>query len=106
MIIVAFVLTVSMSVPLNDEFFIISSVDLPRNRLVLKRPTEVTVLGTLTASTEILGEHGEHIRPADLRSGDTVYAVVKTQRDGQLLLMKVRRGAMTVEQLRLRYLLR
>jgi len=78
----------------KDEFFIVSSVDLPHNRLVLKRPTETTVLATVAPN----------IRINDLRSGDTIFAVTKPQADGSLMIVSLRRGGMTVEELRRRYL--
>jgi len=102
MILAATLMAAAMNAP-PDEFFIISSVDLSRNRVVLKRPTEVSVVATISASTTVRGEHGESLHASDLRSGDTVYAVVKTQPDG-ITLISVRRGAMTLEELRRRYL--
>lgn len=104
MILAAMLMAAAMSAP-ADEFFIISSVDLSRNRVVLKRPTEVSVLATIAPSTTIRGEHGEALHPNELRSGDTIYAVVKTQPDG-VVLVNVRRGPMTLEELRRRYLFR
>ncbi|HUJ15574.1 MAG TPA: hypothetical protein VL284_17440 [Thermoanaerobaculia bacterium] len=86
----------------KDQFFIISSIDAAKSQLVLKRPTETTALATLTPSTEIRGEHGEKLGVTDLRSGDTVYAVVKDE-NGVLVLVSVRRGPMTVEELHRRY---
>jgi len=90
--ILALLLAVTMAP--KDEFFIISSVDLPHNRLVLKRPTETTVIGTVAPQ----------IRINDLRSGDTIYAVTKPQPDGSLMIVSIRRGGMTLEELRRRYL--
>src|SRR5438874_13629251 len=43
-------LLLAMAAP-SDEFFIISSVDMARSRLVLKRPTEVTVLAMVSERT-------------------------------------------------------
>jgi hypothetical protein len=102
MILAAMLMAAAMNGAPADEFFIISSVDLSRNRIVLKRPTEVSVLATITAATTIRGEHGETLRPNDLRSGDTVYAVVRMQPEG-ILLVSMRRGPMTLEELRRRY---
>ena len=104
MILAAMLMAAAMNAP-ADEFFIISSVDLSRNRVVLKRPTEVSVLATIAPATTIRGEHGETLHANDLRSGDTIYAVVKTQPDG-VILVSVRRGPMTLEELRRRYLSR
>jgi hypothetical protein len=95
--ILALLLAVTMAP--KDEFFIISSVDLPHNLLVLKRPTETTVLATVTPSTQFRGEHGEILHVNQLRSGDTVYAVMNGS-----VVVSMRRGGMTLEELRRRYL--
>jgi hypothetical protein len=87
-------LLLAMTMAPKDQFFIISSVDLPHNRLVLKRPTETTVLATVAPQ----------IRINDLRSGDTIYAVTRTQPDGSLMIVSLRRGGMTLEELHRRYL--
>ena len=104
MILAAMLMAAALNVP-PDEFFIVSSVDISRNRVVLKRPSEVSVLATITPATVIHGEHGEALHPSDLRSGDTVYAVVRTQPQG-IVLVSVRRGPMTLDELRRRYLFR
>jgi hypothetical protein len=51
----------------GDEFFIISSVDMKSQQLVLKRPTEVTELMTVDAKTQILNEEGKPITLKNLR---------------------------------------
>ena len=86
-------LLLAIAVP-ADEFFIVSSVDLPRSRLVLKRPTEVTVLAAISPQTRIVGERGEKLRPEDLRAGDTVFVVSAPSPSGQLTAISVRRGPM------------
>ena len=83
-----------------DEFFIVSSVDAAHARIVLKRPSETTVVISVPAGTTIRGEHGEPLQLPDLRSGDTVYAVVSPQ----LVASSIRRAPMTYEELRKRYL--
>src|SRR5437016_2345760 len=95
-------LLLAMAAP-SDEFFIISSVDMARSRLVLKRPTEVTVLAMVSERTQIAGERGEKLRPQDLRAGDTVYVVSAPQPNGQLMAISIRRGPMTIEELHRRY---
>lgn len=85
---------------LRDEFFIVSSVDAPHSRIVMKRPTEVTVVVSVPANAAIRGEKGETLALADLRSGDTVFAVVSPQG----IASQIRRGPMTLEELRKRYL--
>lgn len=90
--------------PPRDEFFIISSVDVSRARLVLKRPTEVTVVMQVPASTAIADEHGAMLHLANLRAGDTIYAVASAGTGGGLVATSIRRGAMTVAELHRRLL--
>ena len=85
-------LLLAMTMAPKDDFFIISSVDAPHHRLVLKRPTETTVLATT------------QVRIDDLRSGDTIYAVTRPQPDGSVVIVSMRRGGMTVDELHRRYL--
>lgn len=87
-----------------DEFFIISSVDAAHSRLVLKRPTDGTVVLIVTDKTAIRGERGESLRLANLRSGDTIYVVAAAKTNGEVTALAIRRGPMTVEQLHRRYL--
>ena len=87
----------------RDEFFIISSVNLPKHQLVLKLPTEVTMLMTVDSKTVIVGENGQKMNVGELRSGDTVYITFVTGREGENAL-KIRLGPMTVKELHQRYL--
>ena len=103
--IAALLLTVAMGIPLNEDFFIVSSVDIARSRLVVKRPTEVTVVIDVTRQTVIRAEKGESLRLSDLRAGDTIYVATKTAADGALSAMTIRRGPMTLEELHRRYLM-
>ena len=57
----------------DEQFFIISSVDLKKDQLVLKRPTEVTVLMDVNDKTVVLDEKGKPLHLKDLRAGDTVW---------------------------------
>ena len=92
-------LAVTLAAP-RDEFFIVSSVDAPRGRIVVKRPTEVTAVLTVPPTATLKGERGATLHIADLRSGDTIYAVVSPS----LIVISLRRGPMTVDELRRRYL--
>jgi hypothetical protein len=87
----------------RDEFFIISSVNLPKHQLVLKLPTEVTMLMTVDGKTDIVGENGQKMNIGELRSGDTVYITYVTSGEGESAL-KIRLGPMTVKELHQRYL--
>jgi hypothetical protein len=96
--IVAMLLAAVLTTP-RDEFFIVSSVDVAHARVVVKRPTDVTVLLSIPPSAVLRGEHGEALKLGDLRSGDTVYAVHDNG-----VASSIRRGPMTMDELRKRYL--
>jgi hypothetical protein len=85
------------------DFFIISSVDLTKKQLLLKRPTEVTEVIRVDDNTHYLDEHGKAIQLADLRAGDTIYIQSMRRAEGALAL-SIRLGPMTVEELHRRYL--
>jgi hypothetical protein len=87
----------------REEFFILSSVDAARGRIVLKRPTEVTVLMQVTAQTAYRDEQGKTLRLADLRTGDTLYVTFRQSPAGEPTALRVRLGPMTVQEMR-RYL--
>jgi hypothetical protein len=87
----------------SEEFFVISSVDLRKNQIVLKRPTEVTELVLVTQNTVYSDEDGKALRFQDLRAGDTVYVTLVERPDG-VTATRIRKGPMTVEELQRRYL--
>ena len=87
-----------------DEFFIISSVDVAKSRLILKRPTDVTVVMGVTGRTVIRGEGGESLSLVTLRAGDTIYVIATSKANGEMTAVSIRRGPMTVEELHRRYI--
>jgi|SRR6516164_651321 hypothetical protein len=87
----------------KGDFFIVSSVDLGKKQILLKRPTEVTELMRVDGDTRYLDEQGKSIRLTDLRAGDTVFITSK-QSGGSSLALAIRKGAMTLDVLRERYL--
>jgi hypothetical protein len=91
------------SAPIED-FFIVSSVDTARSTMVLKRPTEVTLTMRFTEKTRCRTEQGKPIRPTELRAGDTVFIASVPDPSGLLVATAIRRGAMTLPELRQRYL--
>lgn len=88
----------------NDEFFVISSVDKAHSALVLLRPTQITATLTITDKTQFADEKGKPIKQSDLRTGDTIFVTYATKPDGTLVAEKVRKGMMTVAEMRRRYL--
>lgn len=86
-----------------EQFFIISSVDIAKGQLLLKRPTEITELLQVNDKTRYTGRDGKAMRFADLRAGDTVY-IRSTSTPAGRLAVSVRRGPMTLEELHRRYL--
>lgn len=87
----------------GDEFFIISSVDVGKNQLLLKRPTEVTDVMRVDGATRYFDEDKKPLALADLRAGDTVYITSKPGVGGALAV-EIRKGPMTLSELRKRYL--
>ena len=87
----------------KGDFFIVSSIDLAKKQILLKRPTEVTELMRVDSETRCFEERGNTIRLADIRAGDTVY-ITSRSTEGQLVAVTIRRGPMTLDVLRERYL--
>jgi hypothetical protein len=88
----------------GEEFFIISSVDPGKNHIVLKRPTEVTVLVSIDAKTTCVNEKGKPVKVYDLRAGDTVFVTTRRNDQGDLLAIHIRMGYMTLQEVHRRYL--
>lgn len=87
----------------GEEFFIVSSVDITKKQLLLKEPTEITQLIQVNDKTRCTDKAGKAIQFADLRAGDTVYIRSTTTSAGRLAV-SIRRGPMTLEELRRHYL--
>lgn len=88
----------------GEEFFIISSIDTKKNQLVMKRPTEVTEVMGVTEKSVYFDEKGKALGFKDFRAGDTVYVVSSRKAEGSRVVTRIRKGPMTLEQLRRRYL--
>lgn len=88
----------------DEEFFIISSIDLKKNQIVLKRPTEVTELMQVTPQTVCLNEAGKTIPLQDLRAGDTVFITFRREPGGLPIAVRIRMGYMTYSEVLRRYL--
>ena len=94
----------SPSAAQQGDFFIVSSVDAGKSQIVLKLPTEVTELMMVTENTVFLNEQAKPMHFQEPRAGDTVYVTAKTATDGTHIAQRIRRGPMTVQELRRRYL--
>src|SRR5262249_38517683 len=92
------------ALPLPDEFFIVSSIDLGKGSMILKRPTEVTLAMRLSEKTRCAGENGKPIPSSELKAGDTVFIASEPDASGHPVATRIRRGPMTVPELRRRYL--
>jgi hypothetical protein len=88
----------------GEEFFIISSVNSSKQQLVLKRPTEVTLLVRVNEKTLYLDQQGGRLQLKDFRAGDTVYVALRSSAEGPPVVARIRKGLMTLEELRRRYL--
>jgi hypothetical protein len=89
--------------PAGEEFFMVASLDQSRSQLLLKRPTEVTMLAKVTDKTTYVDENGKPIHLSDLRAGDTVWAITSGSGDN-IVAVRVRKGPMTVATLHQYYL--
>ncbi len=87
----------------GEQFFIVASLDLQKTQLLLKYPTEVTLLVKATDQTKFVDDSGKPIKLSDLRSGDTVW-VTSTGTADSTTALKVRKGQMTVPDLHRYYL--
>jgi hypothetical protein len=87
----------------GEEFFMIASIDQAKSQVLLKRPTEVTLLAKVTNKTQLLDEKGKPVKLSDLRAGDTVWAVTSGG-DQNTSIERLRKGPMTVSELHQYYL--
>jgi hypothetical protein len=90
--------------PPRKEFFILSSLDTAHGRMVLKRPTEVTLVMRVNAQTAYRDEQGKPLAFKDLRSGDTGDITFRQEPGGEPTALLVQLGPMTVQELERRYL--
>jgi hypothetical protein len=87
----------------GEQFFIVASIDLQKSQLLLKYPTEVTLLAKTTDQTKFVDDSGNSIKLSDLRTGDTVWLTSAGAADSTMAL-KVRKGEMSVADLHRYYL--
>ncbi len=87
----------------QEEFFILSSIDTARGRIVVKRPTEVTLVIRVTDRTTYRDEKGKAIRLAALRAGDTAFVRYVDDASGAISALSLRLAPMTIQELQRRY---
>jgi hypothetical protein len=83
----------------GEEFFIVSSIDSAKSQLLLKRPTEVTLLMKVTDKTTFLDATNKPIHLTDLHAGDTVWVTSSSSAESGPTALTIRKGPMTVELL-------
>jgi hypothetical protein len=86
-----------------EEFFIIASIDQAKSELLLKRPTEVTVLEKVSDKTQYLDDKAKPMQLSQFRAGDTVWVVSSKDQDGPRAI-RIRKGQMTLAELHREYL--
>jgi hypothetical protein len=87
----------------GEQFFIVASVDLQKSQLLLKHPTEVTLLAHVDDKTKYLDSAGKPIQLSSLRAGDTVWVTLSNSSSGATAV-RVRKGEMTSAELHRYYL--
>ena len=88
----------------KDEFFVISSIDKAHNALILLRPTQITATLAVTPKTQFFDDKGKALKLTDFRTGDTIFVTYSSQADKGLSAEHVRKGMMTMLEMRKRYL--
>ncbi len=87
----------------SDDFFVVSSVDRVHNALILLKPTEIAVVYQLSDKTQYFDENGKPLKLSDFHAGDTIFATSHSNSDGTFTLDRIRKGDMTVNELRRRF---
>jgi hypothetical protein len=87
----------------GEEFFIVASVDQSKSQVLLKHPTEVTLLAKVDPSTQYTDDAGKPLKLSDFRAGDTVWVTLSGGTAGTGA-MRVRKGEMTEADLHRYYL--
>jgi hypothetical protein len=88
----------------GQRFYIISSVDLQKDQIVLMQPTQLTIVATADDKSAFVGEQGQKLTLKDLRAGQTVWAILRRDKGGKTTIVRLREGAMTIAELHRLYL--
>ena len=84
--------------PQGEHYYIIGSVDQSQQQILLKKPTEITLLLKVTPDTKFVSEGGKPLKLSDFRAGDTVWVTYKGN-GADATADHVRAGGMTVAEL-------
>jgi hypothetical protein len=95
--------TAGKKTPTGEQFFIVASVDLQKSQLLLKHPTEVTLLAHVDDKTKYVDSAGKPAQLSSFRAGDTVWVTLSNGPSGPSAT-RVRKGEMTVAELHRYYL--
>jgi len=95
--------TAGKKTPAGEQFFIVASVDLQKSQLLLKHPTEVTLLVHVDDKTKYIDTAGKPVQLSNFRAGDTVWVTLSNGPSGPTAV-RVRKGEMTVAELHRYYL--
>ena len=87
----------------GEQFFIVSSVDLQKSQLLLKHPTEVTLVVKTNDATRFADGAGKPLKLSDFRAGDTVW-VTSSGGAGDATATRIRKGILSVADLHRYYL--
>jgi hypothetical protein len=82
-----------------EEFFIVAAVDTSKFQLLLKLPTEVTLLAKIDPRTQFLDEQGKAFALGEMRAGDTVWVTFAAGPNTQRVALRIRKGPMTLAEL-------
>jgi hypothetical protein len=87
----------------GEQFYIVASLDQSKSQLLLKLPSEVTMLMGVTPATQIQDQNGAPLKLSDLRTGDTVW-VTSSGSAAAPTAVHIRKGQMTIADLHRYYL--
>jgi hypothetical protein len=84
--------------PAGEHYYIIGSVDQSQQQILLKQPTEITILLKVSPDTQFVSGAKKPLKLSDFRAGDTVW-VTYTGTGADATAKHVRAGGMSVPDL-------
>ena len=90
--------SVGKPTPAGEHYFIIGSVDQSQQQILLKRPSEITLLLKVSPETKFVSESGKPLKLSDFRAGDTAW-VTYSGTGSDATAVHVRAGGMSVSDL-------